>query len=200
MSTNHNRIKVSDLETNERDKILSTNSLGELEFMNLNDLKTENYNALDCIEEGKALDARQGKVLKDYIDNFKNGLKSYFDSLYQSILVSGTNIKTICGIPLLGSGSIDADILEQVIINSSTSIQESWKGRTVLIQTSCTITVPASLSDSFAFQGITMPGVTITWQIIAPKTWLFGSPNATLEKSTFSFIQKGTTNSIILLQ
>ncbi|WP_035644766.1 hypothetical protein [Flavobacterium sp. ASV13] len=200
MSTNHNRIKVSDLETNERDKILSTNSLGELEFMNVNDLKAENYNALDYIEEGKALDARQGKVLKDYIDSFKNGLKSYFDSLYQSILVSGTNIKTICGIPLLGSGSIDADILEQVIINSSTSIQESWKGRTVLIQTSCTITVPASLSDSFAFQGITMPGVTITWQITAPKTWLFGSPNATLEKSTFSFIQKGTTNSIILLQ
>ncbi|WP_431241123.1 hypothetical protein ACQ9BO_13425 [Flavobacterium sp. P21] len=69
MSTNHNRIKVSDLETNEPDKILSTNSFGELEFMNVNNLKTENYNALDCTEQGKALDARQGKVLKDLIDN-----------------------------------------------------------------------------------------------------------------------------------
>lgn len=32
MSTNHNRIKVSDLETNQPDKILSTNSSGVLEF------------------------------------------------------------------------------------------------------------------------------------------------------------------------
>lgn len=32
MSTNHNRIKVSDLETNERDKILITNEYGELTF------------------------------------------------------------------------------------------------------------------------------------------------------------------------
>jgi len=69
MSTNHNRIKVSDLETNERDKILKTNMKGELEFSDISNLKTENYNDLDCNTEGKALDARQGKVLKDMIDN-----------------------------------------------------------------------------------------------------------------------------------
>ena len=69
MSTNHNRIKVSDLETNERDKILKTNLDGELEFCDVSNLKTENYNDLDCNTEGKALDARQGKVLKDMIDN-----------------------------------------------------------------------------------------------------------------------------------
>jgi len=60
---------VSDLETNERDKILKTNMKGELEFSDISNLKTENYNALDCNTEGKALDARQGKVLKDRIDN-----------------------------------------------------------------------------------------------------------------------------------
>jgi len=70
MSTNHNRIKVSDLERNERDKILKTNLDGELEFCDVSNLKTENYNDLDCNTEGKALDARQGKVLKDMIDNF----------------------------------------------------------------------------------------------------------------------------------
>jgi len=69
MSTNHNRIKVSDLETNERNKILKTNLDGELEFCDVSNLKTENYNDLDCNTEGKALDARQGKVLKDMIDN-----------------------------------------------------------------------------------------------------------------------------------
>ena len=69
MSTNHNRIKVADLETNQPNKILKTNLNGELEFSDVSTLKTENYNALDCTSEGKALDARQGKVLKDMIDN-----------------------------------------------------------------------------------------------------------------------------------
>ncbi len=68
MSTNHNRIRVADLETNEPNKILKTNAKGELEFTNAN-LQSETYNALDCTTEGKALDARQGKVLKDMIDS-----------------------------------------------------------------------------------------------------------------------------------
>lgn len=62
MSINHNRIKVADLEKNQPNKILTTNSNGELVF-------GDNYNALDCVAEGKVLDARQGKVLKDLVDN-----------------------------------------------------------------------------------------------------------------------------------
>jgi len=45
MNTNHNRIKVSDLETNDPDKILTTNTRGELEFSDITsvlDLKTVN--------------------------------------------------------------------------------------------------------------------------------------------------------------
>lgn len=38
--------------------------------------------------------------------NIKSTLKSYFDSLYQVILVSGTNIKTINNTTILGSGNI----------------------------------------------------------------------------------------------
>ncbi|WP_369012556.1 hypothetical protein [Flavobacterium anhuiense] len=69
MSTNHNRIRVADLEKNQPNKILKTNQNGELEFSDANNLQVESYNALDCIVEGKTLDARQGKVLKDMIDN-----------------------------------------------------------------------------------------------------------------------------------
>ncbi|MTH18281.1 hypothetical protein [Flavobacterium sp. LC2016-01] len=69
MSTNHNRIKVSDLETNQRNKILTTNSTGELEFSDLNEIKIDSYNGLDYAQEGKSLDARQGKALKNLVDN-----------------------------------------------------------------------------------------------------------------------------------
>nr|WP_199000521.1 hypothetical protein [Flavobacterium sp. ASV13] len=69
MSTNHNRIKVADLETNQPNKILKTNQNGELEFSDAINPQTESYNALDCTSEGKTLDARQGKVLKEMIDN-----------------------------------------------------------------------------------------------------------------------------------
>lgn len=76
MSINHNRIKVSDLEKNERNKILTTNNDGELEFSDINNIKVDSYNALDYIQEGKALDARQGKILKDLINNIKTLLAS----------------------------------------------------------------------------------------------------------------------------
>ena len=76
MSTNHNRIKVADLEINQRDKILTTNSSGELEFSDINNIKTSSYNGLDYNQEGKVLDARQGKVLKDLIDNANDLLSS----------------------------------------------------------------------------------------------------------------------------
>lgn len=76
MSTNHNRIKVADLETNQPNKILKTNLNGELEFSDVSNLQTESYNALDCTTEGKTLDARQGKVLKDMIDNKSVNLAS----------------------------------------------------------------------------------------------------------------------------
>ncbi|SFD94146.1 hypothetical protein [Flavobacterium phragmitis] len=73
MSTNYNRIKVEDLEINQPNKILKTNQTGELEFSDANELQIESYNALDYTVEGKALDARQGKVLKDMIDNIDAG-------------------------------------------------------------------------------------------------------------------------------
>ncbi|MCD0470495.1 hypothetical protein [Flavobacterium sp. JAS] len=69
MSIDHNRIKVSDLETNQPNKILITNDLGQLEFREINNIKIDSYNALDYTDAGKSLDARQGKVLKDLIDN-----------------------------------------------------------------------------------------------------------------------------------
>ena len=69
MSTNHNRIKVADLEKNQPNKVLVTNSIGELEFSEINYVTSDAYNALDYTLAGKSLDARQGKVLKNLIDD-----------------------------------------------------------------------------------------------------------------------------------
>ncbi|MBF7093210.1 hypothetical protein IUY40_16885 [Flavobacterium sp. ALJ2] len=76
MNTNYNRIKVADLETNQQNKILTTNSAGELEFTDINTIQVDSYNALDYTAEGKVLDARQGKVLKDLVDNISVPLAS----------------------------------------------------------------------------------------------------------------------------
>ncbi|MBS7253498.1 hypothetical protein [Flavobacterium branchiicola] len=152
MKTNYNRIKVADLETNEHDKILITNSSGELEFSDLN---------------------------------------------------SALDLKTINGESILGDGNIDLsnkqDISNQLEVNSSQTIPYNWHGKTVLFTTNCTITVPASLQQSFIFNGITLPGVSVTWAITAPHTWLFGIPSVTGEKQIFTFTKRGATNSILLL-
>lgn len=101
MDTNHNRIKVSDLEINAANKILTTNDNGELEFSNISDIKIDSYNLLDYIIPGKALDARQGKVLKDLIDNANQLLASdnidlnTLQKLGDAIEVVNTSLNTI---------------------------------------------------------------------------------------------------------
>jgi len=65
MSANHNRIRVADLEKNQPNKVLTTNHIGELEFSDISNIKTDSYNGLDYTNEGKVLDARQGKILQN---------------------------------------------------------------------------------------------------------------------------------------
>jgi len=100
--------------------------------------------------------------------------------------------------------TIKAYLLEyfrgQIEINASTAMQPSWKGKLIIFTSNCTITVPASLASEYAFEGYTMTGVTVAWAITSPKTWENGTPTATLEKTTVAFFQRGSTNSVILLQ
>jgi hypothetical protein len=44
MSTNHNRIKVADLETNQPNRILTTNENGEIQFTDVNTIQTDSHN------------------------------------------------------------------------------------------------------------------------------------------------------------
>ncbi|MCM0665989.1 hypothetical protein [Flavobacterium tyrosinilyticum] len=117
--------------------------------------------------------------------------------------ISEKTFKTINGESILGSGDIDLsykqDISNQLEVSSSQTISPNWHGKTVFFTANCTITVPNSLPQSFIFNGITLPAVSITWAITAPHTWLFGTPSVTAEKQIFTFTKRGATNSILLL-
>lgn len=118
-------------------------------------------------------------------------------------LDSALDFKTINGESILGSGNIDLsykqDISNQLEVSSSQTIPSNWHGKTVLFTSNCTITVPAALPQSFIFNGVTLPGVNVTWTITAPHTWQFGIPAVTTEKQIFTFTKRGATNSILLL-
>ena len=62
-----------------------------------------------------------GTSKKGLFSLLKSTLKTYFDTLYQVVLVSGTNIKTINSESLLGSGNITIPVLTQSTKESFTS-------------------------------------------------------------------------------
>lgn len=138
MSIDYNRIKVADLEKNEPNKILTTNQNGELGFSNVNNIL---INDLATGGTAKALTAEMGKSLNDTKENLSNkvqeiesnknsfslfpSVKAIYDwavARFQTILISGINIKTINNISILGPGNIVTIFSEPVQITISTSV------------------------------------------------------------------------------
>lgn len=95
--------------------------------------------------------------------------------------------------------STKQDISNQLDVTLPATVDNSWHGKTIFFTNSGTLTIPASLTDAFLFNGITITGVTITWAITSPHVWYFGTPSSTPEKQIFTLTKKGTTNNILLL-
>jgi hypothetical protein len=85
----------------------------------------------------------------------------------------------------------------QVEISANSNVLNAWNGQTVLFTANCTITVPSTLDNSLMFVFRTLSGVTVTWAITAPFTWET-TPTTTPEKTTGSFMRRGSTNTILL--
>lgn len=182
--------------------------------------KEDSANKTDDVESNKtsSLKYASAKGVVEWVINFLFGNLAEKTSLFntdgiaigdsadggKTKMISWTNFKalfkTIGGVFIFGSGDIGVDLLEQVEVSTSQNVQTSWAGKVIIFTANCTITVPSTLPANFAFQGVTLAGVTITWAITAPKTWLFGTPASTTEKRTFSLAQRGSTDSVILLQ
>jgi hypothetical protein len=78
-------------------------NLSELGDVDLTKSKTTPINADSVLLQ----DTEDSSIWKKLTwSNIKNTLKTYFDSFYQATLVSGTNIKTIDGNSVLGSGDL----------------------------------------------------------------------------------------------
>lgn len=95
--------------------------------------------------------------------NIKATLKTYYDTLYQVVLVSGTNIKTVGGTSLLGSGNISIDTQLYATIAGNTTLDDTYHSRTVYVTATSTITIPSGLRADFNASFRTFTGVTATF-------------------------------------
>jgi hypothetical protein len=76
-------------------------------------------------------------------------IKAKLNLLYQSILVSGTNIKTINGTSILGSGNLATDTQSYKTISGNVTIDNTYHNCIVRVTANATITIPTGLRSDW---------------------------------------------------
>ncbi|MBE8727986.1 hypothetical protein C4F50_23970 [Flavobacterium sp. KB82] len=87
---------------------------------------------------------------------------------------------------------------EQIEIIGNSNVLNAWSGKTVLFTANCTITVPATLNNQLNFPFIVYPGVTVTWSITSPFSWV-APPTPTVATADLvfgMFVRKLNSNTV----
>lgn len=89
--------------------------------------------------------------------------RTFIQRTFQAVLVSGTNIKTVNGTTVLGSGNIDTVTTDQATITGNVTLDDTYNGKIVFVTSNATITIPSTLSAKFACTFRTFTGATATF-------------------------------------
>ena len=130
-----------------------------------------------------------GKLQKQISDNLTAiGLK-------QNTLVSGTNIKTINGATILGSGDIITSAISAVRqISTATTLADSDNGLVIILTASATVTIPNGLVANFECTLVTLAGFTLTIAQGSSVTLLNNIGTTMAEKLSVTLKNTLTTN------
>jgi hypothetical protein len=125
-------------------------------------------------------------------------VKAFYDwcvGRFQPLLVSGTNIKTINGTSLLGSGNITTSAISAVRqISSATTLADSDNGLVIILTASCTVTIPNGLVANFECTLVTLAGATLTIAQGGSVTLLNNAGTTMAEKLSCTIKNTLTTN------
>ena len=186
-----NKVKIKDIPVAEVNKFTADNA---------NEIKTI-VNGLDDIKENIANKSQDVETDKLSVTKYPS-VKALYDwavGKFQSILVSGTNIKTINGDSILGSGDITISggggvAITVRKISTNTTIAESDNGTVILLTGSCTVTLPNGLSLGFNCSFVTATGATMTYALGGSIVLINNTATTMAEKLSHTITNTGVTN------
>ena len=186
-----NKVKIKDIPVAEVNKFTADNA---------NEIKTI-VNELDDIKDNIANKSQTVETDKLSITKYPS-VKALYDwavGKFQSILVSGTNIKTINGTSLLGSGDITISgggglAITVRKISTNTTLAEGDNGTVILLTGSCTVTLPNGLSLGFNCSFVTATGATMTYSLGGSIVLINNTATTMGEKLSHTITNTGVSN------